>query len=241
MTADALDLAAAPRRALVVTLQLAVVLLIGLPVLALTQPFVPVWLTAPIFGAIVVVLGIVFWRSASNLEGHVRAGAEIIVQLLASQAQKGAARPAPGTDGSAGAAGSAGAGGSAGAAGSARASGSAGAAGSAAPAEPTGAGPIDALVPGLGQPVLVQLSPGSPAVGRTLAELQLRGVTGALVLAIARGEESIAVPLADEVLRAADVLALAGTREAITAAAELLGGTSPPPQGTADSPSPAPS
>lgn len=215
VTPDALDLAAAPRRALIVTLQLAVVLLIGLPVLALTQPFVPAWLTAPVFGAIVVVLGVVFWRSASNLEGHVRAGAEIIVQLLASQSQKGADRPASG------------------------AAGSSGSAGPAAPAEPSAAGPIEALVPGLGQPVLLRLSRDSPAVGQTLAELQLRGVTGAQVLAIARGEEYIAVPLADEALRAGDVLALAGTREAITAATELLAGAAPPPaRASAGPPSP---
>jgi CPA2 family monovalent cation:H+ antiporter-2 len=68
----------------------------------------------------------------------------------------------------------------------------------------------------------VQLDAGSPAVGRSLAELNLRGATGATVLAIARGEEGILVPTAQEVLRAGDVLALAGTHDAIDAARELL-------------------
>ena len=36
-----IDLAAAPRRALIVTLQLAIVLLVGTPLVALTQPFLP--------------------------------------------------------------------------------------------------------------------------------------------------------------------------------------------------------
>src|SRR4030095_12941145 len=36
-----LDLAAAPRRALLVTLQIAILLVVGVPVVALTQPFMP--------------------------------------------------------------------------------------------------------------------------------------------------------------------------------------------------------
>jgi CPA2 family monovalent cation:H+ antiporter-2 len=52
-----LDLATAPRRALLVTLQLACVLAAGLPIVALTQPFVPsgvialrFWLKLPPIG-----------------------------------------------------------------------------------------------------------------------------------------------------------------------------------------------
>ena len=55
----------------------------------------------------------------------------------------------------------------------------------------------------------------SPAVGRTLAELDLRGLTGATVLAITRGEQGVVVPTAHEVLPAGDVLALAGTHDAV--------------------------
>jgi CPA2 family monovalent cation:H+ antiporter-2 len=38
---EKLDMAAAPRKLLVVTLQLAIVLLVGIPLVAITQPFVP--------------------------------------------------------------------------------------------------------------------------------------------------------------------------------------------------------
>ena len=59
-------------------------------------------------------------------------------------------------------------------------------------------------------------------MGRTLAELNLRGMTGATVLAIQRDEGGAVVPTAQEVLRAGDVLALAGTHEAIGAARAVL-------------------
>jgi CPA2 family monovalent cation:H+ antiporter-2 len=62
----------------------------------------------------------------------------------------------------------------------------------------------------------------SPAVGKTLAELNLRGLTGATVLAIHRGGENVSVPTAGEVLKAGDVLALAGTHDAVDAAKGLL-------------------
>ena len=54
------------------------------------------------------------------------------------------------------------------------------------------------------------------------AELKLRGSTGATVLAITRGEQGIYAPTAKEVLEAGDVLALAGSQEAIQAARMLL-------------------
>ena len=68
----------------------------------------------------------------------------------------------------------------------------------------------------------MQLDEGSPAVGRSLAELNLRAITGATLLAITRGEQGILVPTAKQVLRAGDVLALAGTHDAIDAARALL-------------------
>ena len=74
--AGKVDIAAAPRRALVVTLQLAIILAVTLPLLALTQPFVPNFRLEPVIALLLVVLGIGFWKSATNLEGHARAGAE---------------------------------------------------------------------------------------------------------------------------------------------------------------------
>jgi monovalent cation:H+ antiporter-2, CPA2 family len=184
-----LDLAAAPRRALVVTLQLASVLIVGVPLLALTQPFIPGFQGALLLLALLLALGIGFWRSATNLQGHVRAGAQAIVQALASQSR-----------------------------------------GNAHGGEDSLTN-IRALLPGLGEPVPVRLEGSSPAVGKTLAELNLRGLTGATVLAIRRGDGGLVVPSAQDVLREGDILALAGTHEAIAAARAVLSGVKADPEG----------
>src|SRR5262249_4457896 len=61
------DFAAAPRRALMVTLQLAVFLAASLPVLAVTQPVLPPFRGALVLVLVLTALGIAFWRSATNL------------------------------------------------------------------------------------------------------------------------------------------------------------------------------
>ncbi|MBZ4423185.1 cation:proton antiporter [Myxococcus sp. RHSTA-1-4] len=175
------DLAAAPRRLLTVTLQVVTVLLVGIPVVAITQPFLRGPAGPLIILVLLVTLGIAFWRGATNLHGHVRAGAQVIVAALASQSHS----REPG-------------------------------------AEEHALEDVQKLLPGLGEPVPVRLEDSSPAVGQTLAQLNLRGLTGATVLAIQRGEESVSVPTAQEVLRSGDVLALTGTHEAVTAARGLL-------------------
>jgi CPA2 family monovalent cation:H+ antiporter-2 len=81
---------------------------------------------------------------------------------------------------------------------------------------------VNRLLPGLGEPVAIRIAPTSTAIGQSLAELNLRGRSGATVLAISRDGESIVVPTASERLREGDVLALAGTHEAIDAAKALL-------------------
>jgi CPA2 family monovalent cation:H+ antiporter-2 len=129
-------------------------------------------------------LGIAFWRGATDLQGHVRAGAQAIVEVLLTAAHAGA--PA------------------------------------AAPDEADLLGDFQKILPGLGDPTPLRLDARSPAVGRSLGELNLRGVTGAAVLAIMRGEQGLLGPSATEQLRAGDVLALAGTHEAIEAARQLL-------------------
>jgi CPA2 family monovalent cation:H+ antiporter-2 len=192
------DLAAAPRRALVVTLQLACVLLVGAPILAITQPFLNGWEGAAALTLLLAALGVAFWRSATNLQGHVRAGAQVIVEVLASQLQ-----PAPGTSVTT-------------AATTTPATTPPPATQSATPVE------FDRLLPGLGTPVAFPLAPDSTAVGKTLAQLNLRAATGATVLAIVRGEQGV-LPTADQPLLAGDVLALAGTQEALAAARALLG------------------
>jgi CPA2 family monovalent cation:H+ antiporter-2 len=175
------DFAAAPRRMLMVTFQLFGVLLVGVPLLALTQPFLPDAVGVTVLGLLVAVLGIAFWRSAANLQGHVRAGAQVILETLAAQSHD----PTRFVEGDA-------------------------------------LARVQQLLPGLGALAAVRLASASPATGKTLAELNLRGLTGATVLAITRDEGGVIIPTAVERLREGDVLALAGSHEAIEAARNLL-------------------
>jgi len=71
---------------------------------------------------------------------------------------------------------------------------------------------------GLGEVAAVRLSASSPAVGRTLAQLDLRARTGASVIAITRADEGVVAPSGQEILRAEDLLALAGSHAALAAA-----------------------
>jgi K+/H+ antiporter YhaU regulatory subunit KhtT len=63
---------------------------------------------------------------------------------------------------------------------------------------------------------------GQWAVGRTVAEINLRATTGASVLAIGRGSRSIAAPSADERLAEADILYLIGDDSDVLLARQLL-------------------
>ncbi|HKC47370.1 MAG TPA: TrkA C-terminal domain-containing protein [Gemmatimonadales bacterium] len=60
----------------------------------------------------------------------------------------------------------------------------------------------------------------------------VRGRTGATVLAVTRAGGGVIVPTAKERLQAGDVLALAGTHEAISAATAALEKRNEPPAGT---------
>ena len=76
------DFAAAPRRVLVVALQLGVIAIVGAPVLAISQPFsTGPWHALPIGLAFLFLLP-VLWRDSGNFDGHLRAGAEVVVALL---------------------------------------------------------------------------------------------------------------------------------------------------------------
>lgn len=81
------------------------------------------------------------------------------------------------------------------------------------------------MLPGLGDPESMRLLPGDPGVGKTLAQLDLRGATGAEVLTILRPDgwalQSV-MPTGSERLESGDVLAIAGSPEALRAARELL-------------------
>jgi CPA2 family monovalent cation:H+ antiporter-2 len=177
------DTSVAPRRLLGVTLQLAFVLVVGVPLVAFTQPFVPGAFGAVTVAGLVAVLAVSFWRSAQNLQQHVRAGAEVIVGAIRSRSRESV------------------------------------------PVEVEPLHEVEQMLPGLGDLVAVPLAAGSAAVGQTLAQLNLRGRTGATVLAITRPEGPVLAPGAQERLRSGDVLALAGTAEAIAAAKARLSGS----------------
>jgi len=182
------DLATAPRRALLVTIQLGIVLAVGIPLLAVTQPFLGGAYAPLLLFALLLALGVSLWRGASELHGHVRAGAQAILEVLVEQARRGGSSPTQAR----------------------RESGQ------------DSLAPIRDLLPGMGEPTSFQLEGTSPAVGKTLAQLNLRGRTGATVLVIQRGLDGLLVPTASEVLKVGDRLALAGTRAAIAAAKTLL-------------------
>jgi CPA2 family monovalent cation:H+ antiporter-2 len=182
------DFADAPRRALIVTLQLAILLVVGIPLVALTQPFLPPLPGAVVLAVIIVLLGIGINHSAANLHAHARAGAQAIVEAFARRL----ARDAPAGN------------------------------------EQRELDTLHKLLPGLGTPVPLRIPAGSPTVGKTLAELRLRALTGATVLAIVREGKGVITPTGTDALRAGDVLAVAGTAEAIQSALDLLGSAPAP-------------
>ncbi len=70
----------------------------------------------------------------------------------------------------------------------------------------------------------IVLGPNAPAVGQTLADTGLRSRTGALVLAVRRGESDLATPEATFRLAAGDVLVVVGQPQQLRGAYQLLTG-----------------
>ena len=178
------DFAQAPRTAFVTTLHIGVLLAVGAPLFVLAQLAIP---ELPGYALALVALGIfavAFWRSARNLHGHVRAGAQIIVAALAQNTFSSDEELSKTME------------------------------------------HMSAVLPGLGEPTPVLLRDSSPVIGRSLAELNLRGLTGATVLCILRrsrsGEEQQLVPTGKDRLQAGDVVTLAGPNDAVASARELL-------------------
>ena len=177
------DFAQAPRTAFVTTLHIGILLAVGIPLFVLAQLAIP---ELPGYALAIVALAIfavAFWRSARNLHGHVRAGAQIIVAALAQNSFSSDEELTKTME------------------------------------------HMSAALPGLGEPTPILLRESSPVVGRSLAELNLRGLTGATVLCILRrsqrGEEQI-VPTGRDRLQAGDVVTLAGPIDAVASARELL-------------------
>ncbi|MDB4932905.1 MAG: Regulator of conductance [Myxococcaceae bacterium] len=175
------DLAVAPRRALVVTLQIALTLLAGAPLVALSQPFLPGAQAALVLGLVVATLLRTFWRDANELNAHVRAVSQTLLEGFATLTHDAATAPADAS-----------------------------------------LDELGRMLPGMGALARIALPDHSVAVGRTLAELDLRGRTGASVLAITDGARGVTIPTALQRLAAGDVLALSGSVEAVAAASALL-------------------
>jgi CPA2 family monovalent cation:H+ antiporter-2 len=166
-------------------LQLAIVIVIGIPLLTITAPFLPRYAAVSVLAFVLLLLAVAFWRGAANFQGHTRAAAQALAESLTRQTREGRV---------------------------------------------VGEmqevvhhiGGVDQLFAGLGTPTPVEIRPRAAVVGKTLAEIKLRGLTGATVLAIQRGDDSIPVPSGHEQLKQGDILAIAGTRESIEAAKALL-------------------
>ena len=76
-------------------------------------------------------------------------------------------------------------------------------------------------LPGFGMITPIRLQAGASAIGRTLASIDLRALTGAAAIAISRNQEVI-VASGGEVLQEGDIVGLSGTLESIEAARRLL-------------------
>lgn len=177
--AGLVDIAASPRRAMEAFLHVAILSVVAVPALALTQPLLPAFGGAAVLVVPLVVLAVMFWRSAANLNGHVRAGAQLVAEVLSRQSTT------PGTPDLSSA---------------------------------------ESMLPGLGSMHGVRLQAGSHAAGQSLRQLNVRGLTGATVIAILRDGEGRLTPTGDELLQQGDVLALIGTDDAVAAAVGLLAG-----------------
>lgn len=182
---EAVDRAMAPRTALIVTLQSAILIGVSLPVVAVLQVFVPRLSALWVLLVIATLLGISIWRASGTLHSHALAGAEAIVLALTQNNR---------------------------------------ASGSEELLSQTMEN-VSVLLPGLGHPGAVRLESGNPTIGRTLRELDIRGLTGATVLAITRvkeGARQAVIPTGKEKLEVDDVVALAGTEESVQAARQIL-------------------
>jgi CPA2 family monovalent cation:H+ antiporter-2 len=170
------ELGAAGRRALKITLVIAVLVLTGVPLLAVTQPFLSGASGAFVLAVAVGAFALALIKQTQTLEGEVRAGSQLLVAALQNP-EEHAAPPS---------------------------------------------GEVDHFLAELGAPKPVKLTSDCAAIGQTLVGLDVRGSTGATVLAIARDPGGAMIPTGREVLREDDTLVLAGTHEAIAQAHRLL-------------------
>src|SRR5688572_1971601 len=176
------DMARAPRRALEVTLQFAILFAVVALLVAVTQPFAPRIPGAVLVLAAGMILVLAVWRSAKNLQGRAVAGGEVIAAARARRAADGAQ----------------------------------------ATTVDDAMSLMHTMLPGLGEAVAMTVERESPAAGRTLAELDMRGVTGATVLALIRGDEQLISPRGNTRLNPGDVIAVAGTHDSVAGVRSMV-------------------
>lgn len=128
------------------------------------------------------IVGIIFWYNTEALQGHVKAGAQVVIEALSSSL------PSSNKDHH----------------------------------SPNTA--MENLFPGLGFLTPIVLEEGNSAIGKTLAKIDLRSLTGASVIAITRAQGSVVVPSGNEPLKINDTLTLSGSLEAIEEAKFFLRG-----------------
>lgn len=177
------DLADAPREALVGALQLVNLLVLGVLLLTITQPFLPSSQGGVVVAVLVLVVALGFWRNATNLDQHVRAGSQAMVEALAASSRR-TADPSASLE--------------------------------------VSLEPYHAVFPGLGDPERIVIPEGAACAGKTLGELNVRGRTGGVILAIRRGETALVAPRGPETLLAGDILAVAGSHSAVADVRALL-------------------
>lgn len=190
-----LDTARAPRRALTATLHFGLTALALVVPMLLLQPILPRYFTLVMVAGFLALLVGAVWQATRDLEGHARAGAEVIATALVQELNRDTE-------------------------------------------EHDLHRTMERMVvmlPGLGEPVLMSVGRGSRADSRTLGEIDLRGLTGATVMAVTRdpdGARNSFVPSATTRLEAGDLLAVAGASDALQQVRELLApgaaGTAPP-------------
>lgn len=162
------------RRLLVVSVQLLVLLAVGLPFAVVVLPFAGSGFVIA-FGVAGVVTVWALWRAAGRVAPQVRWSADQLVDLLARQTS-----------------------------------------------DAQSAVSHDPGLLGLERAMGVALDATSYAVGRTLAAIDLRAMTGATVVAIRSANAERRLPSGTEVLREGDVLALAGLEASLEDARLLL-------------------
>jgi len=77
------DLSQQPRRVLLRIIEVAIALGLGLPLVAILSPFLPFSSGAIALALLIIGLIVGIWRSLGNFQGHVRAGTQVVVELLA--------------------------------------------------------------------------------------------------------------------------------------------------------------